>query len=348
MTRVLILGGTRNLGHFTAMRLLRAGHSVTVLNRGITPDDLPADVERLHAAREDSAAMQKVLSGRSWDVVIDTTSYTGSDVRAACSVLRGRCERVVFISTGQVYLVRKNIHPPFRESDYAGELIPAPPAGTSDHDNWLYGVNKRDAEAEFAKVADEIPATSLRLPMIASERDHYARIQGYIARVQDGGPILVPDGTGLPIRHVYVHDVTAVIQHLVTNSWLGYRAFNVSYGESVSLNDFLRLLGAELNKEVISIRVKRELLESRGLIPGCSPFSGKWMSELDNSLSIDAFSGAGLHYTAPKTYVSNVVADYLERWAPSGASIPGYERRSEELEIAKKAIGESPLRFLDY
>ena len=335
MTRILILGGTRNLGHFTALRLLEGGHSVTVLNRGITADDLPADVERLHAAREDSAAMQQVLSGRSWDVVIDTTSYTGSDVRAACSVLRGRCERVVFISTGQVYLVRRNIHPPFRESDYEGELIPAPPAGTSDHDNWLYGVNKRDAEAEYRKFANDISATSLRLPMIASERDHYGRIQGYVARVQDGGPILIPDDAGLPIRHVYVHDVTAVIEHLVTSSWFGYRAFNVSYGESVSLSDFLRLLGAELNKEVSTIHVKRELLEGRGLLPGCSAFSGKWMSELDNSLSIDAFLGAGLHYRAPKTYVRSIVADYLERWNPLGASVPGYERRSEELEIAK-------------
>ena len=41
MAEILILGGTRNLGHVTALALLEAGHNVTVMNRGITPDELP-------------------------------------------------------------------------------------------------------------------------------------------------------------------------------------------------------------------------------------------------------------------------------------------------------------------
>jgi hypothetical protein len=306
-----------------------------VLNRGITPDELPPDVERLHAAREDSGGMQRVLQGKSWDVLVDTTSYTGNDAQSVHSLFRGRCERAIFISTGQVYLVRAGIRPPFRESDYDGALIPAPASSTADHKDWLYGVHKRDAEDAFEKGANDFAVASLRLPMIASERDHYARIQGYIARVRDGGPILVPDGASLPIRHVYVHDVTRLIEHLAANPWKGYRAFNISCGESISLPDFFRLLGGELGAEVPVRYVSRTLLEDRRLLPACSPYSGKWMSELDNSLSLSAFSASGLRYARPAEYLPGIISDYSDRWAGNEAAIPGYDRRGEELEIAE-------------
>ena len=45
--KILIIGGTRNLGHLLAYQLLDAGHRVTVLNRGKTRDELPERVERL-------------------------------------------------------------------------------------------------------------------------------------------------------------------------------------------------------------------------------------------------------------------------------------------------------------
>jgi len=36
---VLIIGGTRNLGHLLSLELLETGHQVTVFNRGQTPDE---------------------------------------------------------------------------------------------------------------------------------------------------------------------------------------------------------------------------------------------------------------------------------------------------------------------
>lgn len=308
---------------------------MTVLNRGITPDELPPGIERLHTAREDSERVRRIVHGKSWDVLVDTTSYTGSDAHSVHNLFRGLCERAVFISTGQVYLVRAGIRPPFRESDYEGELIRAPAPGTADHKDWLYGVHKRDAEEAYAKTANDMAVTSLRLPMIASERDHYARIQGYIARVRDGGPILLPEGTTLPIRHVCVHDVTRLIEHLVANPWKGYRAFNISCGESISLSDFFRLLGGELGAEIRVHYASRQLIEDRRLLPACSPYSGKWMSELDNSLSLSAFSASGLRYTRPEEYLPGIISDYSDRWAGNEVAIPGYDRRAEELEIAK-------------
>ncbi len=50
--------------------------------------------------------------------------------------------------------------------------------------------------------------------MVNSERDHYDRIYGYFLRIQDEGPILIPDEDGAPVRHVYGEDVVQAITRL--------------------------------------------------------------------------------------------------------------------------------------
>ncbi len=76
--RSLIIGGTRNLGPSIVHALLRRGDEVAVFNRGQTRDDLPEEVERLRGDRTSPEELKRVLSGREFDLVIDTTLYTGA------------------------------------------------------------------------------------------------------------------------------------------------------------------------------------------------------------------------------------------------------------------------------
>jgi nucleoside-diphosphate-sugar epimerase len=330
MAKVLILGGTRNLGHVTAIALLRAGHAVTVLNRGVTPDDLPPDVERIRGSRGDTEGLLAAVRGSTWDVVIDTTSFTGEEAAELLQVFDGKCGRIIFVSTGQVYLVRENVTPPFSESDFAGPVTKVPSAGTSDYDNWLYGINKRNAEEKLVRAArSDFPVVALRLPMIASERDHYGRIQAYLVRALDGGPLVIPGTGNLPIRHVYVGDVARLINQLCTDQRSGYSAYNISCTQSITLFDFFDLLRNHVPVRVIPI--ERRTLEAEQLIPACSPYSGRWMSELDSSLSVRALAAA---YTAPAEYVSRIAEDYFDRWRKKGIPVPGYEKRASELRLA--------------
>ena len=330
MADILILGGTRNLGHFTALSLLDAGHDVTVLNRGLTADSLPPIVERLRADRRDTAQMRKALDGRSFDVVVDTTTYTGADARQAVELFSGNTDRFVFISSGQVYLVRENLDRPFTEEDYDGPVMPEPEPGTSDHDGWKYGVEKRDAEAVFdaAKQSADFPVTTLRLPMVASERDERGRIQCYIARVLDRGPFLLPDEPGLPLRHVYVKDVAGVITRLASGTTGIGRAYNISWGTSMSLDALIVCLSEIIGYEVHVIRKPRAELEDDKLLPHCSPFSGKWMSELDNTRSVMEL---GANYTAPEDYLRALVEDYRKRWVRNDLIPVGLELRQKEI-----------------
>ena len=121
--RSLIIGGTRNLGPSIVHALLQRGYAVAVFNRGQTRDDLPEEVERLRGDRTNPEELKRVLSGREFDLVIDTTLYTGTEAEAAVELFTGKVGRYIFLSTGQVYLVRVGAERPYKEEDYAGQPI---------------------------------------------------------------------------------------------------------------------------------------------------------------------------------------------------------------------------------
>ncbi len=344
--KALIIGGTRNLGPPLAQALLEDGYHVAVFNRGITAGQLPSGVERLYGDRSDAAQLQSALAGREFDLVVDTTLYSGRDAEAVVGILAGRVGRYIFISTGQVYLVRVGPQPPFREEEYDGEVMADPGLEHRDHEDWVYGVDKRAAEDVFTRAweATRFPFTSLRLPMVNSELDHHDRIYGYWLRLLDGGPIVIPDvesgSPALPLRHVYGGDAVQAVRRCVGESGGGLRldgagtatslgrAYNISQDETLALEIFLETLAGAAGRPLRIARVARRRLEEAGLLPACSPFSGRWMSVLDNRRSRQELR---MTYTPVSAYVERLV-----KWHASQPrrEIAGYSKRSRELEMA--------------
>lgn len=333
--RVLIIGGTRNLGLSLVELLCERGHSVTVFNRGVTPGGLPPNVERIYGDRSRKQDIEKAMGSRGFDAVIDTTLYTGADALTTIEALKQRTGHYIFISTGQVYLIRKNLSRPFREEDYDGDLItPPPPEHESDYRNWLYGINKREAEDHLFQAWDEdgFPITSLRAPMINGERDHYGRILGYLRRMQDGGPILIPEDAGLPLRHVYCPDVARAAVDLAETGRGKGRTFNLSQDETVSLDEFLMMLAQLVPVKLQVVHVPRARLEELKLLPSCSPFSERWMSGLDNRRSKEEL---GMIYTPLAKYLESIVQHYRDnpKLMPEG-----YGRRHDELAYLEQSL----------
>lgn len=218
--------------------------------------------------------------------------------------------------------------------------MPAPPANHAfDYENWLYGVEKRAAEDALAAAWTErrFPFVSLRLPMVHSERDHFGRIYGYFLRLRDGGPILLPSGPRLPVRHIYGEDVVkAIMSALMPGPWTG-QAYHISQEETLSLEEFLRLLAEIAGYPLWTVTIDRALLEAQQLLPGCSPFSGLWMSELDNGRSK---TEVGLTYTPVRVYLEKLVDYYRQAQLPFPVA---YQRRAEELELASRKNSEGKL-----
>jgi nucleoside-diphosphate-sugar epimerase len=337
MKNILIIGGTRNMGFYFAQQSLEAGHKVTILNRGMSADELPEGVYRLRADRTDPQQMKRALMGKSFDVVVDFVMFKQAEAETTVELLQGKVGHYIFLSSGQVYLVREGIERPFFEDQFEGRIQPAPKANTFAYEEWLYGIGKRQAEEVFMKAHAEkaFPYTSLRLPMVNSERDQFRRLYSYIIRMNDGGPILVPETPNYALRHIYGGDAVRVLSQLVESKKGIGKAYNISQEETVSLDEFLGLLGEHLGVSPQIIRVKRSLLEANGFLPDCSPFSERWMSELDNTRSKEEL---GVEYTPLHEYLGKLVKHYQDNKPMPPV---GYKRRPAELQLAEEVLSGS-------
>jgi nucleoside-diphosphate-sugar epimerase len=327
---VLLIGGTRFLGHFLALRLVARGDQVTVLNRGITPDGLGKRVERLRADRS-TEALDVALAGRTFDAVVDFAGYRPEEIERVVRVLRGRIGHYVFISTGQVYLVREGCPLPSREVDFEGSLLVRPDEPEA-LDEWSYGVLKRACEEVLVR-AHDFPSTRLRIPMVNGERDYYRRLESYLWRMLDGGPLLVPDGGREVCRHVYGLDVVELLTSILGNRTVVGKAFNVAQWEAPLLADLLGLLAEALGAPDRRAFVPADVISNAGLrVLELSPYSTRWMSYIDPSLARDELR---FRSTPLPEMLARVVGAFLT--SPPPEPPPGYERRSLERTLGSRA-----------
>jgi nucleoside-diphosphate-sugar epimerase len=156
-----------------------------------------------------------------------------------------------------------------------------------------------------------------------------------VLRLQDGGPILVPSTPNFPLRHVYAGDVVrALLQLIETGAGKG-QAFNISQDEVVTLDEFLNILGNVMGREPAIVQIPRATLEANGFLPDCSPFSERWMSEMDNTRGKVEL---GLDYTPLPTYLETIVNSYAAHDIPDPVS---YRRRHSEKSLALQMQQES-------
>jgi nucleoside-diphosphate-sugar epimerase len=329
--KVLVVGGTRFLGHELAWRLLAAGHDVTLFNRGTLPEAFGDRVERLRGDRT-TGDFQRLLAGRAFEAVVDFAAYDGTDGRRAAEVLGGRTGHYVVISTGQVYLVREGCPRPARETDYDGSVMPEP-VSASDKGQWEYGVKKRALEDALAEAWSRcrFPSTRLRIPMVSGERDHFRRIERYLWRMLDGGPVLLPDGGLHTTRHVYSGAVVKAIVAIVGRAETFGQAYNLAQDETPTLRELLTELAAKLGAPLRLVDVPVERIRAAGLDPLLmSPFSGTWMSFLDPAR---AKAELGFRHEPLSSYLDKIVASFLAH--PPAEKPPGYDRRLAELELVR-------------
>jgi len=327
--RILLIGGSGFLGHHVAAPLIEAGHEVTVLSRA--GRERPPGTELLKADRRDRASLAQALEGRRFDLTVDFLVFDAADVENLLFVPRAALGRYLMISTGQVYLVTAGVQPPYREDDAEGALIPEPDDPESyEHASWSYGVGKRRAERAVLELREThgVRAAILRLPIIQGEGDGSRRLWGYLERMLDGGPLVLPNGGGAPARFVYVGDVARLIARIALEPPRS-AVYNLAQPDSMPLRDFLDRAGQLAGVKPRWIDASWEECKAAGLDEsGFSPFAGRWRSLLDPS---KAATELGFLGQRTEEYLPGVVHWHLEHRPPSHA---GYAQRKLELDLA--------------
>lgn len=329
----LVIGGNRFVGRLLVWRLLAGGHRVAVLNRGCIADPFGARVERLVGDRT-GPDFERLLGDRKFDGVVDLAAYTGEDGRRAAKLLSGRVGHYIMISTGQVYLVREGCSrpavEPAREEYYSGPVM-GRPADPVDLEDWDYGIGKRACEDALDLASREgFPATRIRIPMVNGALDYFRRIEGYLWRLLDGGPVLLPDGGDHRLRHVDGCEVARFVSSILGQERTFGRAFNLTQEEMPTLMELLEMLRDLLGSRARIIAMPSENIRAAGLRPiDVSPFHDPWISFLDPTRARDEL---GFRHAPLAQSLASVTASFLSH-TPSDRP-RGYAGRDAERRIA--------------
>jgi nucleoside-diphosphate-sugar epimerase len=120
--RIVVIGGSGHVGSFLVPRLVRTGHEVVNLTRGVrTPyvdDEAWSEVEQIPVDRavEDAAGMfGKRVAALNAEVVVDMICFTPDSASALVEALRGRIGHL--IHCGTIWRYGLSAKQPMREDD---------------------------------------------------------------------------------------------------------------------------------------------------------------------------------------------------------------------------------------
>ncbi|MEU8616858.1 NAD-dependent epimerase/dehydratase family protein [Streptomyces sp. NPDC048623] len=271
---ILVIGGSRYFGKRLIRRLLGAGHRVSVLNRGSSP--APEGVTALRADRNDEKALESVLAGRTFDVVIDQFLYTPRQAEIALRVFAGRTRRYVMTSTVEVYEYEDSAVPVAE-----GAVDPASvavdlglPWENPEFLDAHYGEGKRQAEAVFT--ADQGAAfawASVRVAHVLGGADDFTgRVTHYAERIRAGEPIAVPP-VNRPATYVYVEEIA---------EFLAWAATGTEFTGPVNAHSHGPLTTAEICAEIEQLTGGRTVFQEAE-VGEVSPFSFARSYGMDNA-----------------------------------------------------------------
>jgi nucleoside-diphosphate-sugar epimerase len=329
---ILIIGGTRFVGRYTALALHQLGHRVTVFTRGKLEIDLPDDIHHIKGDRKNTADLEGAASHDSWDVVWDNMSYTAEDARSAVRVFDGRCGLFIHTSTLAVYSVCDGIFSPYAEEDFGRGR---PLEELRDRYPYDYGIQRREGEQvlQGAHDANGFPFVSVRLPAVIGPRDYSLRAWAYWRRILEDGRIILPDGGLETHRAVFSGDVVSAITAVIERgAEISGRAYNLGGREIVSLRRFVEHSARVLGVDAEILDIPSSVLRAAGLDPeGVSPYT-PWANHLHSIAR--AQHELRFRPTPMEDWLAPTLEWHLEH--RRNADPPGWELRTAELELAQR------------
>lgn len=237
--KALVLGGSVFVGRRLVDLLLAGGHEVTVLNRGRTADDIPAEVARLTADRTDAASMATALASSRWDGVFDVSGFVmaagGSDVDALLDLVDGTVGHYVYVSSIMAYDQTALGVVPWTEAQ------PTDPSGGAS-----YGGFKAAAEAAMRArhAATGFPVSIVRPAAIYGPRNNiYDMETPMFLRLIQGRPILLPHSGLVTASYGHVDDLCDLMMAMIGVEAAVGEVFNVT-AEAVTTRRYVDVLAS--------------------------------------------------------------------------------------------------------
>jgi len=312
VNRCLVLGGPGFVGQAACKELMRRGFETIAASR--THHPFGTFTSHRVVDRRDEDRLRQLLEEVRPDVLLDLACERPADVAAVERSFRG--ERYVLVSCG----IRAGSGGPLGPQELLAPDAGAPPAGGSDP-------GEAGRRCETLVVSGSLPWTILRPPAITGAFDPSLRIAAYIQRVEDGGPVLVPEETyQQPLELAWVRDVGhACALACDLRRPVAGRAYHVAF-DGVTLEDLLLAIGRALGRTPELVPVPYAEMPS-----GASPYGPDPARPAGPVLDRER-SELGFE---PST-LEDALAETLAWYLVARPSHPGYGGRAGELELARR------------
>ena len=269
----LVMGGTRFNGLHLVQELVRCGHKVTILNRGVTEAQVPREVRRLYADRKDAQQLKEALGAEEFDVIFDISAYVLEDVQSMVDIFDGRAGHYVFASSTVVYAAT-NILPMNEDS---------PVDNTPRQSD--YGRNKLICEDYLIGVYRQrhFPTTVARFSMVfGPDNGILDREQRMFVRLLRGRKVLVP-GRGTTLGQIgHVDDEARALRMMALNPRTYGEIYNVTGKDYFSDEGYVDTCAKAVGVEPHKVFVPAEVMdaasqgERRQLIQRLAPYIHRW------------------------------------------------------------------------
>lgn len=241
--RVAVLGGTGFIGEHVTRWLVVTGQEVIGIHRGLTPVRVPG-VRSLTADRQNPPALAGALADVAPTVLVDLIAYLAADVTSLLTVLPPSVERLVLISSGDVYWTYdafRGLSPapgpvsPLSETAPLRERLYPYRAQAEGPDDLRYWYEKILVE-QAARTGARVPVTILRLPMVYGPGDRQQRVGGYLKRLRSDSSVLRLNAAEACWRCTrgYVEDVAWAIALAASDDRATGELFNVGETEALT------------------------------------------------------------------------------------------------------------------
>jgi nucleoside-diphosphate-sugar epimerase len=279
--KVLLIGGSGFIGPATSFYLRQAGHKVTVFHRGNTSAP-PGAAEIIGHNQRLTEYRAEFERGR-FDAVIDFILSSGRQAKELMKTFRGITERVVAISSMDVYRAMGVIHgtepgplqelPLTEQSEVRTQQNTySPEAMQKVKQVYPWADDQYDKIPVEQTVLEDcdLYATVLRLPMVYGPGDPLHRFHAMLKRMDDGRKkIIFPrDLAEFRTARGFVGNVGAAIALAATSHKASGRVYNVCEQDSLSELQWAKNIAAAVGWKGEFVVLPKEQTPKHLLLPG--------------------------------------------------------------------------------
>jgi nucleoside-diphosphate-sugar epimerase len=250
--KVAVLGGTGIIGEHVTRWLVEVGHEVFAVHRGQTPARIPG-IQSLFVDRRDTALLRSALAQAAPTVLVDLIAYSAADVTSLLEVLPPSVDRVVVVSSGDVYWTYDAFRGRTPPGEVSGPLSESAPlrehlypyrAEANGPEDLRYGYEKILVE-QLAQTRSPAPVTILRLPMVYGPGDRQQRVTRYLQQLTKAASCIRLNEREAHWRCTrgYVEDVAWAIALGATAERADGQVFNVGEADALTELDWVKAIG---------------------------------------------------------------------------------------------------------